>query len=45
VAPDWTAYVLAPTEVEFWQAPDDGPHVRLLYRADADGWTKGLMWP
>ncbi|WP_129784675.1 pyridoxine/pyridoxamine 5'-phosphate oxidase [Promicromonospora panici] len=45
VAPDWTAYVLAPTEVEFWQAPDDGPHVRLLYRADADGWTTGLMWP
>lgn len=45
VAPDWAAYVLAPTEVEFWQAPDEGPHVRLLYRADADGWTKGLMWP
>src|SRR5690606_29634828 len=35
VAPDWAAYVLAPTEVEFWQAPDVGPHVRLLYRADA----------
>jgi pyridoxamine 5'-phosphate oxidase len=44
-APDWAAYVLTPTEVEFWQAPDEGPHVRLLYRADADGWTKGLMWP
>jgi pyridoxamine 5'-phosphate oxidase len=44
-APDWTAYVLAPTEVEFWQAPDDGPHTRLLYRAEADGWARGLLWP
>ena len=44
-APDWTAYVLAPAEVEFWQAPDDGPHTRLLYRADTDGWTTGLLWP
>lgn len=45
VAPDWTAYVVAPTEVEFWQAPDDGPHTRLHYVADAVGWTRGLMWP
>ncbi|MFI2489621.1 pyridoxal 5'-phosphate synthase [Promicromonospora kroppenstedtii] len=44
-APDWTAYVLAPTSVEFWQAPDDGPHTRLLYTAEADGWSKGLLWP
>ena len=44
-APDWTAYVVAPTEVEFWQAPDDGPHTRLLYRADVSGWTRGLLWP
>jgi pyridoxamine 5'-phosphate oxidase len=45
VAPDWTAFVLAPTEVEFWQASDDGPHTRLLYRAAADGWSRSLMWP
>ncbi|GAB2472759.1 pyridoxal 5'-phosphate synthase [Promicromonospora xylanilytica] len=44
-APDWTAYVLTPTEVEFWQAPDDGPNTRLLYRADATGWSTGLLWP
>ncbi|MCP2264234.1 pyridoxal 5'-phosphate synthase [Promicromonospora thailandica] len=44
-AEGWTAYVLAPTSVEFWQAPADGPHTRLLYRADADGWTRGLLWP
>lgn len=45
VAPDWTAYVLTPTSVEFWQAPDEGPHTRLLYRAGADGWSAGLLWP
>jgi pyridoxamine 5'-phosphate oxidase len=44
-APDWTAYVLAPTSVEFWQAPDDGPHTRLLYTAGGDGWSTGLLWP
>lgn len=45
VAPDWTAFVLAPRQVEFWQAPDDGPHTRLLYRESAEGWTTGLLWP
>ncbi|MBE1877713.1 pyridoxal 5'-phosphate synthase [Myceligenerans pegani] len=45
VAPEWTAFALAPTEVEFWQASDDGPHVRLLYREDGAGWTTGLLWP
>lgn len=45
VAPDWTAFALAPTEVEFWQASDDGPHVRLLYRQGDTDWTTGLLWP
>lgn len=45
VAPDWTAFVLAPTEVEFWQASDAGPHVRLLYRVGETGWSTGLLWP
>lgn len=45
VAPNWTAYVLAPTSVEFYQAPDDGPQTRLQYQADADGWATGLLWP
>ncbi|MBL0886992.1 pyridoxine/pyridoxamine 5'-phosphate oxidase [Myceligenerans indicum] len=45
VAPEWTAFVLAPTEVEFWQAPDDGPHIRLLYRETETGWTTTLLWP
>ncbi|GAB3171536.1 pyridoxal 5'-phosphate synthase [Myceligenerans halotolerans] len=45
VAPDWTAFVLAPTDVEFWQAPDDGPQTRLIYREGDAGWTTGLLWP
>ncbi|GAB4083583.1 pyridoxal 5'-phosphate synthase [Myceligenerans cantabricum] len=46
VAPSWTSYVVAPTEVEFWQAPDGGgAHTRLLYRETEDGWSTGLLWP
>lgn len=31
--PDWAAWALAPTEVEFWQARADRQHVRHWYRA------------
>lgn len=31
--PDWAAWALAPTEVEFWQARHDRQHVRHWYRA------------
>ncbi|MCK9793110.1 pyridoxal 5'-phosphate synthase [Isoptericola sp. 4D.3] len=33
IAPGWTAWVLSPAEVEFWQASDDRGHARLRYRA------------
>lgn len=33
--PDWAAWALAPTEVEFWQARHDRRHVRHWYRASA----------
>lgn len=32
--PDWAAWALTPTEVEFWQARHDRRHVRHWYRAD-----------
>jgi pyridoxamine 5'-phosphate oxidase len=32
--PDWAAWALAPTEVEFWQARHDRRHVRHWYRFD-----------
>jgi len=31
--PDWAAWALTPTEVEFWQARHDREHVRHWYRA------------
>jgi pyridoxamine 5'-phosphate oxidase len=44
--PDWTLYVLAPTEVEFFQGDARRRHVRLRYRRTGDdGWTKELLWP
>lgn len=33
--PDWAAWALAPTEVEFWQARHDRQHVRHWYRGAA----------
>ncbi|PZR52230.1 pyridoxal 5'-phosphate synthase [Xylanimonas oleitrophica] len=50
VAPDWTAYVLAPRSVEFWQAREAAGPVRLRYRAGRGGggattWERGLLWP
>lgn len=43
--PTWTAYALAPTSVEFWQASDDRGQTRLRYRATGHDWEKGLLWP
>jgi len=45
LAPAWTAYTLAPTSVEFWQASDDRGQTRLRYRAAGHHWEKGLLWP
>ncbi|MEV0278446.1 pyridoxal 5'-phosphate synthase [Streptomyces sp. NPDC050610] len=41
----WTLYVLAPTEVEFFQRDADRRHVRLNYRLTDNGWTTELLWP
>ncbi|GAA1349958.1 pyridoxine/pyridoxamine 5'-phosphate oxidase [Streptomyces beijiangensis] len=45
--PTWTLYVLAPTEVEFFQGDARRQHVRLRYRraAEGDGWARELLWP
>ncbi|MFE4463853.1 pyridoxal 5'-phosphate synthase [Oerskovia sp. NPDC056781] len=45
IEPAWTAYALAPTSVEFWQASDDRGQTRLRYRAVGHDWEKGLLWP
>ena len=38
VPADWTAYVLEPTSVEFWQASGHD-QIRLRYTRSAAGWT------
>lgn len=45
VPPDWTAYVVAPDTVEFWQAAVGHEELRLRYRRDRDGWVKERLWP
>lgn len=44
-AATWTAYVLEPSEVEFFQGDARRRHVRLRYRRQAGSWTRELLWP
>ncbi|WP_066953174.1 pyridoxine/pyridoxamine 5'-phosphate oxidase [Streptomyces lushanensis] len=44
-APSWTAYVLVPDEVEFFQGDERRRHVRLRYRREGDDWVRELLWP
>ncbi|MFG2329529.1 pyridoxal 5'-phosphate synthase [Streptomyces sp. NPDC048604] len=41
----WTAYVLEPAEVEFFQGDARRRHVRLRYRREGDSWVRELLWP
>lgn len=44
--PSWTLYVLAPTEVEFFQGDARRRHIRLRYRrTGGGGWLRELLWP
>ncbi|WP_433547062.1 pyridoxine/pyridoxamine 5'-phosphate oxidase [Streptomyces sp. CA-294286] len=45
LAPTWTLYVLAATEVEFFQGDERRQHVRLRYRREGDSWVRELLWP
>lgn len=42
---DWTAYRVAPTSVEFWQATTGRDQVRLRYDRTPEGWTRTSLWP
>jgi len=44
VPADWTAYVLEPTSVEFWQAAGHD-QIRLRYARVAEGWRRERLWP
>lgn len=43
--PSWTAYVVEPDEVEFFQGDARRRHVRLNYRREGEGWATELLWP
>ncbi len=43
--PHWGGFVLAPQRIEFWYGADFRLHERVLYRLDAQGWTKRLLYP
>ncbi|GAA4265075.1 pyridoxal 5'-phosphate synthase [Frondihabitans peucedani] len=42
---DWTAYRVAPTAIEFWQATTGRDQVRLRYDRTPDGWDRATLWP
>lgn len=44
VPADWTAYVLEPISVEFWQASGHD-QIRLRYTRTPSGWTHERLWP
>lgn len=41
----WTRYLLAPTEVQFFQGDPARHHVRLRYTRTGATWTHTLLWP
>ena len=45
VDPSWTAYLVAPAEIEFWQSRHASGELRLRYLRAGDGWTAQRLWP
>jgi pyridoxamine 5'-phosphate oxidase len=45
VPESWQAYVVRPTEFEFWQAARERDQLRLRYRLEGSGWSRELLWP
>ena len=39
---DWVLWRIVPTRVEFWQGSPDRRHTRIVYIAEAGGWSLGL---
>lgn len=42
---DWGGYVVAPTQIEFWQGRPNRLHDRLLYTRVGDGWKIDRLSP
>lgn len=45
VPPSWTAYVVRPRSIEFWQATANRDQLRLRYLAGDTGWSHERIWP
>ncbi|MGV8884142.1 MAG: pyridoxine/pyridoxamine 5'-phosphate oxidase [Microbacteriaceae bacterium] len=45
VPEEWTAYVLTPRVVEFWQAAPRREQTRVSYERVDGAWTHALLWP
>ncbi|MCM8556663.1 pyridoxine/pyridoxamine 5'-phosphate oxidase [Sphingomicrobium sediminis] len=46
-APQWAAYAMVASEIEFWQASSSRAHrrVRFIRSADRQSWRSELLWP
>ena len=42
---EWTAWILRPQTVEFWQAARHREQTRLRYEKSGDDWQRDLLWP
>lgn len=40
---DWVLWRLVPARIEFWQGSRDRRHTRVVYHADAAGWTRTVI--
>jgi pyridoxamine 5'-phosphate oxidase len=45
VDPDYTAYLLTPSAMEFWQSRHEAGEQRLRYRREHSGWQRERLWP